>query len=403
VTYADAGSGINPASLTATLNGTDVSASFTTSATGAQAGVAALSSSVRVEGPATLTVTVQDVAGNQSQASVSFRFDLTPPTLSLTPASGASVNPTLQLVADYSDPPNGATCGIDLGTFRATLDGADATSLFMIGSTQATHDVTLSEGVHTLSVTIGDLGGNATTQQVTFTVVSPLIGFELSLSSSPSAVQVASQNDLTIRALLTGGLTATGFVGFVLVSTSEGLPPLDGLVVEFTGADQGQVTIPDVALFQRLGQVVVTVNELDSALSGTLGVNVVVTDPVVFPPPPTTLGEDGDLRLEGFSFPGEVVELIVDGQVVASTVAGSNGRYVLQATLPPGALQVSVRATDPGTGQVRGSTPVTITVPAPTTTGITVAPSPLNLAIGQVQALAVTAQLSTSHTQDVTP
>ncbi|MCW8138077.1 MAG: HYR domain-containing protein, partial [Planctomycetota bacterium] len=193
------------------------------------------------------------------------------------------------------------------------------------------------------------------------------VGDELPDDVFTTPLEPFTENDLRIRALTEDGSLDPAFSGVVLVTSSDGRPPLDGLVAQL---DQGQVTLPGLAFFQTVGTVVLTARTVpldpgDPDASGTLAVEVVLQAPVIFPALPTSVAVGGELTIQGLSFVGQVVELVVDGQLVATEIAGPGGSFALTARLTPGAHQVLVRALDPTTGALVSSQSFTVDQAAP--------------------------------------
>ena len=385
LSYSDGESGIEISSLQVLLNGSDVSAVFSASQTQAEASLSTIASSTFLPGTNTLQVQISDVAGNTTSQSRSFEFDATPPTVTLEPADGSSVpgDATIALRVTYSDVGCG---GVDPTRFRAFLDSTEVTSSFVQGPSEANATVpSPGDGPHTLTVTVVDLVGNSTQVSSTFQVVFPATGFELSLldggsqAIDPATVEVIEPYTLSLRAVKSDSSTATGFVGFVLLSQSDGGSPLDGLVVEFEPADQGLVQLTGLAQFRTLGPIVVTARSLEAPpadINGSQVFGVGVGQPLLEPAPPSTLGEDGAITITGYSFPGQQVELVSNGQVIATTVAGSNGEYSFSLTLPPGSNALTVQATDPDSGQLETSATSLVVVATPTVVGLALTPSP---------------------------
>ena len=360
-------------------------------------------------GPTSVVCAAVDSAGNVSPTRT-FTItvqDTLPPSLALTPPDGSVLTTTqVALAADYSD----SGSGVDLGSFQAALDSVDVTAQFTVNATQASAlSAPLSNGQHTLEVTIADAAGNSLTLSSTFTVSAAAQGaaaFELSLSpGSPGGVPVLTPNALSVRAVDDQNATFTDFVGFVLIGASDGREPLDGLVLEFTAADQGVVTVPDVAFFSTLGTVVVSAVSLEpppNDASGSLPVNVVLVAPTIYPDPPATTGADRAVVVEGLSFPGQAVELVVNGAVTATSNAGTTGSFTFSVILEPGANQIFVRATDPQTSQLETSQTVTVTAPPPAAVALTATPASLSLNLDEVRGFTVTQSFADGSTADVT-
>ena len=177
LTYADAGSGVNPYSLTVTVDGTDVSTLIAPGVSSAT-GVLQLSP-VLSDGTHQLSATVADRAGNRTQPVVlSFVVDTKPPVLSFSsPANNSFTNkPTPPLLLTYGD---GTGTGIDTTTVHITLQAGnkppvDITNYFQVGSQQASGTIptasSLSDGTYVLTAAANDLVGNIGTASATFVV-----------------------------------------------------------------------------------------------------------------------------------------------------------------------------------------------------------------------------------------
>ena len=156
VAVADAGVGVDPASIAMTVDGNDVSAH------GAfLAGRFAYTPSAPLGfGPHTVVVRASDLARNRS-AALTWSFDErddTPPVVSgRTPLPGSTVPGASAIGFDVSD----AGAGVDPAGLHVVLDGSDVTGWGTYASGHFTYAPgTLSAGVHTVSVTAADRAGN---------------------------------------------------------------------------------------------------------------------------------------------------------------------------------------------------------------------------------------------------
>jgi len=292
------------------------------------------------------------VATNRWKGRTAGRFtvtvvDTTPPELTLAPGDGAILlSSHVDVRAAYAD----AATGVDPATLAVTLDGADVTDRIAAGPDAAAGALRLPAGAYALAVRIADRAGNVAAVDVGFEV-DVAVRLELGLSpEDPAALQVLSSNDLSIRAVKASGALDPRWGGFVRIA---GPGALDGLVVDVQG---GAATLPGAAIFGRLGSQTLAAVALDDPpfdLRGALEVEVIVEEPAVELPPAPELEPNGWFVLDGVSFPGQRVELLVDGEVVASATAGPDGRFELSGLLPPGAYDVTVRSTDPESGADR--------------------------------------------------
>jgi RHS repeat-associated protein len=158
VTYSDIGTGVNPATLAFTVNGSPLQTSCSTTSTGANCVVA----TPFPEGPEAVTATVKDYAGNTSQpATVAFTIDTLPPTVTISsPANGSLTNQRQLTVAGSVSEP--ATL---------TLNGAP-----VVASNLAfAQSITFQEGPNPIVVTATDRAGNQgqASIQVTLDTIPP--------------------------------------------------------------------------------------------------------------------------------------------------------------------------------------------------------------------------------------
>jgi hypothetical protein len=139
---------------------------------------------VSAEGPHTLTVTVDDRAGNRTTVTRTFTIDTAAPTISLTaPADGAHVRGPVTITFAATDANPGATA-------TATLDGAAITS---------PHTLNV-EGPHTLVVNATDAAGNpaaAVTRTFTIDNTAPVVNRS---RRRPSAASSAAPSRSTFSA-----------------------------------------------------------------------------------------------------------------------------------------------------------------------------------------------------------
>ncbi|TLZ94836.1 MAG: hypothetical protein E6K04_01060, partial [Methanobacteriota archaeon] len=116
------------------------------------------------DGPHTIRLTAVDRAGNTVLASVSVTVDTVDPTISIVgPASGAVLSSSAPTVTWRADD---ATSGID--HIEVRVDGGSAQTL----SSGATSDALsgLSDGTHTVNVTVLDKAGHSSSKSVSFRV-----------------------------------------------------------------------------------------------------------------------------------------------------------------------------------------------------------------------------------------
>jgi hypothetical protein len=177
ISYSDAGSGVDPFSLTVSVDGADVS-SLVAPGAGSATGVLQLNPPLS-DGTHQLSATVADRAGNRSQpATLSFVVDTKPPVLNFASPSNNSFikSPTPSLLLNYND---ATGTGVDISTIHIHLQKGtniptDITSYFQIGQQQAAGSIpaaaSLADATYVLTAVGNDLVGNAGSAIATFVV-----------------------------------------------------------------------------------------------------------------------------------------------------------------------------------------------------------------------------------------
>lgn len=167
ITYQDDSSGVDPSKFVLLIDGVDRTADLkvtTTGASGALTSVDALA-----DGTHTVAVNVFDRAGNEaSVVPQSFLIDTIPPTLNIvSPLPGGYANISLTpITVSYSD----GGSGVDVTTFKLSIDGVDQSAQFTVTPTGATGSAAtaLANGPHTVTASIKNLAGNLATATVTY-------------------------------------------------------------------------------------------------------------------------------------------------------------------------------------------------------------------------------------------
>ena len=340
VAVADAGVGVDPASIVMTVDGNDVSAH------GAFAGgrftytpTAPLSF-----GPHTVVVRASDLQGNRS-APLQWSFDErddTPPAISGgTPVAGSTVPGASAIGVDVSD----AGAGVDPATLHVIVDGSDVTSW---GTYAAGHfryaPGTLTAGVHTVSVTVADKEGN---------VAGPVM-WQFAVAD-PAVMRLAGQAPVSVTA---GGRATVRFV-----ATANGTP-LVGARVVISSRPAGQAGFRTVRTLTsgKDGAVAWSVSPLRTtvyraALAAAPAVSatrtVVVAQRVALAVDHLRIHPGGAVRLSGLVAPGHpggrvLVQLLtargwqtvatprlgIRSRFAKTVVAGLSGRYILRVVAP---------------------------------------------------------------------
>ena len=365
IQHADTGgSGIDPAWVVITIDGTDRTAEFTVTPDTATAVIA----TALAEGSHTMNVSVLDWAGNSASATSTFIADSIAPAVQITsPAadswhSGGSLQVvgTVQDASPVSIDVNGVTTMASSGTFHAT--------------------VPTTEGSFLIRATVTDAAGNIGTAQVTVNVDSnpPVISV-----TSPAPGLVTSQSSFTLSGTITDTSTVTLLMdGAPLALTGNAFSTVIALdsdgkkTVTLTATDQGgntstrsvEVTrdtvAPQIAVASPAANAIA--GAVPVALSGT------IQDATA-----TTVTVDGSVA----SVTGEAWQVSIDGltegattfTIVATDAAGNTTSITHAITLDLAAPVVVITSPTPGTLTKEATTSVTGTVTDTTLTAVTMA------------------------------
>lgn len=194
VSYSD-NVAINTTGAKLTVDGADVTASATVTATATQYTPAADLS----QGSHTVYFEVKDTAGNAVNRTWAFTvtIDTTAPIISgLTPANETvSPSTSVSIGASYSD-----NVAINVSSVVLMVDSA-AVIPTTVTATAVSYSATLAEGTHTVSLTVKDTSGNAATSSWTFAVdttapaISSLVPANGTTMDSKSVTVSASYSD----------------------------------------------------------------------------------------------------------------------------------------------------------------------------------------------------------------
>jgi Carboxypeptidase regulatory-like domain/Bacterial Ig-like domain/Peptidase M15 len=160
--YADTGGAIDLTKVTLLLDGANVTAQAKITATG----ISYLPTTALSQGSHLVSLTVLDTAGNQTQSSWSFVVDNAPPVISaFTPKDISVAIATPLISAKFSDP-----SGIDTTKTKLVVDSVDVTSKIVTTADTISYQptVALSQGNHTVALTLVDKGGRAVTANWSF-------------------------------------------------------------------------------------------------------------------------------------------------------------------------------------------------------------------------------------------
>lgn len=174
-----------------------------------------------IEGSNALTFVASDAAGQSVTRTVTVVRDMVRPVVSVTPANGATVTvdrPTLTV--SYSDMPGS---GIQVASFSARLDNVNVTAGFNAGATGGSFTPTtpLSNGSHSLEVSVSDRAGNQTVVTSSF-VVSVSTAAPTIAIVQPANDAITAQSSILVTGPVTGSGTLTVTVNGVAATLSSG-------------------------------------------------------------------------------------------------------------------------------------------------------------------------------------
>ncbi len=337
VAFSDATSGIAAASARILINGTDVTPLVTVTSSG----VTYVPATALPDGIAAVTVTVSDNAGNEVTATWSFTVDTTPHDVSaISPANASLVAASSSVVAaQFSD-----LNGIDASSVALMIDGTDVTGSASVDGSGISVSVHLSEGAHTVGLTVADAAGNVAIVTWSFTVdttppqvtgMSPASG-ALTNNSRP-AISVAFSD-------ATSGIAAAS--ARILINGTDVTPLV-------TVTSSGVTYVPATALPDGIAAVTVTVsdnagNEVTATWSFTVDTRATLTIS-------SPLANGSTVAAGAFQFnasfsgvgplPGSV-HLLIDGVDVTSNATVTATGISCSVTLPAGNHTITLQVTD---------------------------------------------------------
>lgn len=172
VTYSDE-IALDPASVNIAINGTDRTAAFTVTPTGAT-----LTAPLPLrEGGNEVVARIRDLGGNESVTTAAFNVDTQQPVLTVVHPAAATTygNPVLRVTVAHSDEQ-----ALDPTTLQVAVDGtAVAMTASEDGATSAGDSQTLADGPHSVTATIKDKAGNTTATSASFAIDTDLPVVEL--------------------------------------------------------------------------------------------------------------------------------------------------------------------------------------------------------------------------------
>lgn len=217
------------ASLRLTVDGFDQSSGCARTATTAECTIGPLAAGTR-----TLEVTITDLAGNGTTASLSLEvdlaFDTAPPTITvLAPGTEVVDDITPAIVVQYQD----LETGIDPGSVLLSLDGVGLSGC-QVNANQATCEPSPQDaGTHTIAIQIADLAGNpaAASRLFELTIDNPDTTAPTVTIVSPEAVIFGTDRPDVRVTFADGGPAPSGLDLATLTLTIDGVPITDGCLI----------------------------------------------------------------------------------------------------------------------------------------------------------------------------
>ncbi len=314
LTYADAGSGVDPASFELTLDGTVITPSCTLDAAGAHCTSPPLAS-----GPHLLTAVLRDRAGNSATANLSFELilDQLPPVLTITaPADGTFLNTTatriVGTVTDDSGLPvavavNGRAASVLGGTFNVYADlGEGGNELVAVAT-----DATGKQATARIAVTLDS-------RPPTLEVAAPVPGQRTNRDTVRVAGQAEDASGI-VELLVQGAPAPLAGNAFVQdVALAEGANQLTVRATDAAG-NARQVTL-EVTRFTLPGVSITSPADLSTIAATAVEVRGTVSGAAVV----TVNGIAASVA--GTQFVAVDVPLIEGGNTLTATAAGPDGR-----------------------------------------------------------------------------
>ncbi|HCN9382793.1 TPA: Ig-like domain-containing protein [Escherichia coli] len=325
--------------VTVTLNGQTyqgiVQSDGTWSVTVPAANVGALA-----DGNATVTASVNDVAGNPSSVSRVALVDATPPVVTINPVATDNVinTPEHTQAQIISGTVTGAQAG-DIVT--VTLNNVDYTTVVDASGNwslgvPASVVSGLVDGSYPVSVSVTDRAGNSGSQSLTVTVntAAPLIGINsiagddvINASEKGADLQITGTSDQPVNTAITVTLNGQNYTTTTDASGnwSVGVPAADVTALG-SGPQTVTATVTDAAGNSDNETHTVTVN----LAAPTIGINTIATDDVI-----NATEKGADLQISGTSNQpaGTTITLTLNGQnYTATTDAAGNWSTTVPAS-----------------------------------------------------------------------
>ncbi|MBI4283375.1 MAG: PD40 domain-containing protein [Chloroflexi bacterium] len=203
----DAGSGVNTASVTISVDGNNVTANATV--TGSQ--VSYMPPAALANGQHNVAVYAADNLGNSASANWSFTVNSAPEITNLQPPPGAIISDTTPLIsADLSD----VDWGIDTNSVTIALDGIGVTGNASVSSSRVWYlpATPLALGGHSVTVYTRDNAGNSASANWSFTIaIPPLLSNLQATGISATTATISWDTDKASDSLVMFGTTSGNY------------------------------------------------------------------------------------------------------------------------------------------------------------------------------------------------
>jgi hypothetical protein len=384
--YADVSAGIDTTKVTLLVDGTNVTAQATVSATG----VTYTPSTALTNGAHTVQLNVADKANNPAQASWSFTVDTQLPTISGQSPNNTAVNTTKPTIsAQYAD----MGTGIDLSKTVLTIDGATVTGQATATGISYIPATAIAAGTHNATLKVSDQAGNSTQSAWSFSV--DVIGPVISVLVPANAAAISNNRPAISAQYADAGAG---------IDTTKTVLTVDGVNVtaQATATATGISYSPATALTSAAHTIVLKVFDKagnSSQSTWSFMVSAVVTDttaPTISGQAPNGLNLNSATPIisaqyadTGTGVDTTKVTLLVDGSNVTAqaTVSATGVTHTPTIALTNGNHIVQLNIADKASNPAQASWSFTVDTQVPTISG----QSPNNSSVNSASP-AITAQ-----------
>lgn len=264
------------------------------------------------DGQHTIDVRATDGAGNEGTDSVTFSVGADAPTIVISsPMDGATVTDSQPTVSGQADPGEEVDIIIDEGTAdeqTATVT-ADAN-----GNWSYTVGTALANGMHTIRASVTNADGVTASDSVDITV-----------DATPEGIAINDPADGSTIATGTPTVSGTAAPGATIEVT------IDGNTYTTTASDTGNWSV-EITDELEDGDQMLTATQLDADGNpdgeATITFTVDTTPPVLTVETPAEGDEvSGTPTVTGTAEPGATIEVYIDGVLVGTTIADTDGNW----------------------------------------------------------------------------